>query len=169
MPDREREERVFRDGLLPPATPAADEEQEAQQETTSDQGRQEGDEAMIPETEESAVDSEMAGDNDVDMKHLGKEEFPLSYLLEESPVQRLLAFAETVRRDPRKVRQCGLTAKEILTDRKVSAIIRDLPPASLQELADEVTELKQEAEKFGFDSRKMERGIQQELKNSMWW
>ena len=102
---------------------------------------------MSPETEEPATDSEMGGDNDVDMKHLGKEEFLLNHFLEETPVQRLLAFAETIRREPRKVRQCGLTAKEILTDRKVSAVIRELPPVCLQELADEVTELKQEAAK----------------------
>ena len=84
---------------------------------------------MSPSAEESMSESEMAGDNDVDLKHLGKEEFPLSYLLEETPVQRLLAFAKAVRQEPPTERRRGLTAKEILTDKRVNAIIRELPEA----------------------------------------
>ena len=118
---------------------------------------------MEPETEGTPIEDEMAGDCDVDMKYLGGEEFPLSYLLEETPVQRLLGLAETLRREPRKVRRRGFTAKGILTSAKVTAVIRELPQEGLQEVADEVAMLKQEAEKFGVDSEKMETGIQQEL------
>ena len=75
----------------------------------------------------------------------------------------MLAFAKTVRQEPPKEGRRGLAAKEILTDKKVNAIIRELPEACLQELVKEVTELRHEAEKFGLDPKKMEDGIQREL------
>ena len=45
----------------------------------------------------------------------------------------------------------------------MTAVIRELPEEGLQELADEVAMLRQEAEKFAVDSEKVEKGIQQEL------
>ena len=68
-----------------------------------------------------------------------------------------------MRREPEQLKQRGLTAEDLLTDKSFTAVIQELHPEDFQELANRVNDFKQEAEKCCLDSQKMEKGIQQEL------
>ena len=86
---------------------------------------------MDQDEEPDLGEGETAGDNDVDMKCLQHEEFPLAYLLEETPLQHLLRFAAEERMKAKGTLTTAWEPANLMQEEDISRVIRELSPEHL--------------------------------------